>query len=171
VTVSALECGHGWTRLASAWWLAARWTQRGHAGPAVVPWCQPSITTYACATVWVLQSVATAEYRHCQRHGGSRLACASPCRPRGTQRSRAGSPACTRALRASGRATGTTAYRCATAWVVSQLARRGTATPKPLATARCRIVLAHPNPTPVHHLQRRQNYITPHCPQCPPVSR
>jgi len=28
-----------------------------------------------------------------------------------------------------------------------------------------------PNPTPVHHLQRRQNYITPHCPQCPPVSR
>jgi len=28
-----------------------------------------------------------------------------------------------------------------------------------------------PNPTPVHHLQRRQNYITPYCPQCPPVSR
>ena len=77
-----------------------------------------------------------------RRHGLTRLACASCWLPRGEQRSRAGSPASRRALCASGRATDTTAYQCATVWVVSQSARRSTAMPRPLASARCRIVLA-----------------------------
>mgnify|MGYP007125370347 CR=1 FL=1 len=109
-----------------------------------------------------------------------RLADASWLAARWTQRSRAGYPASRRARCASGRATDTTAYRYATVWVVSQLARRSTAMPRPLASARWRIVLDQPSPAA--RLGRcvrgscgtrplRQNYITPHCSQCPPVSR
>ena len=70
------------------------------------------------------------------RYGLTRLACASCWLPRGKQRSGVGCPASRRALCASGRATDTTAYQCATVWVVSQLAMRSTAMPRSLASAR-----------------------------------
>lgn len=66
----------------------------------------------------------------------TRLACASCWNPRGEQRSRAGHPARRRAHSANGRATDTTAYRCSTVCIFSQLARRSTALPSPLASAR-----------------------------------
>jgi hypothetical protein len=54
--------GHG-PRLANASCWRRCNHQRGHAGSAVVPWCQPSITTYASSTV-CLASHAVKAYRH-----------------------------------------------------------------------------------------------------------
>jgi hypothetical protein len=86
---------------------------------------------------------------HPERWGSGcwpRLAAPRCWLPRGQQRSRAGHPARRKALCASGRATDTTASRCAMTWVVSQLARRSTAMPRPLASARWRIVAGIPVP-------------------------
>jgi len=88
----------------------------------------------------------------------------------GVQRSRTGYHAHRRALCANGMATSTTAFAGTTACWFGQLARRSTAMPRPLASARFRIVLVACS-TAVGDPQLRQNYITPHCPQCPPVSR
>jgi len=64
----------------------------------------------------------------------------------GVQRSRTGYPAHRKALCANGRATSTTAFAGSTVGWFSQLARRNTAMPRPLASARWRIVLATPWP-------------------------
>ena len=60
------------------------------------------------------------------------------------QRSRASSPAHTRALRANGMTTRTTAFQFAKVSGLSQLARRWCAMPSPHASTRLRLVLDQP---------------------------